>query len=151
MTAIGCGIAHAEGRKAYMNRIRIFTIVIALLIANGAFAQSAPAHNDSGQQGSGRGHAIPTAEEQLKLLSERLELTGDQQAKVKPILQELHDATQKFLQDESMSHDERMDNVRASHYKADRKVREVLNDDQKKKLDQLEQEQHAELHGNVHG
>ena len=50
-----------------------------------------------------------------------------------------------------MSRDERMDNVRASRYKADRQVRKILNDDQKKKLDQLEQEPHPELHGNVNG
>ena len=31
------------------------------------------------------------------------------------------------------------------------RIRDILNDDQKKKLDQLEQEPHPELHGNLHG
>ena len=39
----------------------------------------------------------------------------------------------------------------ASREKADKKIREILNDDQKKKLDQLEQEPHSELHGNLNG
>ena len=38
-------------------------------------------------------------------------------------------------------------NVRACREKADKKMREILDDDQKKKLDELEQETHPELHG----
>lgn len=41
--------------------------------------------------------------------------------------------------------------VRACRYKADRKIREMVNDDQKRKLDQLDQEPHPELHGNLNG
>jgi hypothetical protein len=38
-----------------------------------------------------------------------------------------------------MSREERLGMVRACREKADKKIREILNDDQKKKLDQLEQ------------
>jgi hypothetical protein len=55
------------------------------------------------------------------------------------------------MQDENMSREERLGNVRARRIKADKKIREILNDDQKKKLDQLEQEPHPELHGNLNG
>jgi len=41
--------------------------------------------------------------------------------------------------------------VRPWREKADKRIREILNDDQKKKLDQLEQEPHPELHGNLNG
>ncbi len=50
-----------------------------------------------------------------------------------------------------MSREERLGHVRAWREKADKKIREILNDDQKKKLDQLEQEPHSELHGNLNG
>jgi Skp family chaperone for outer membrane proteins len=90
----------------------------------------------------------PTVQGHLKVLTEKLALTSDQQTKIKPILQELHGATQKLEQDESMSSEERMGKVRASREKADKKIREILNDDQKKKLDQLEHEPHSALHGN---
>jgi Spy/CpxP family protein refolding chaperone len=96
----------------------------------------------------GRGVGVPTVEKHLKVLAEKLDLTVDQQAKIKPILRELHDATQKLMRDESISREERMGNVRVCREKADKKIREILNDDQKKKLDQLEQEPHPELHGN---
>jgi Spy/CpxP family protein refolding chaperone len=92
-----------------------------------------------------------TVEKQLKVLTEKLDLTDDQQAKVQTIVQELHEATQKLVQNESMSRQERLDNVRACRYKADKEIREILNDDQKKKLDQLEQEPHSELHEKLNG
>jgi hypothetical protein len=44
-----------------------------------------------------------------------------------------------------------MGHVRASREKADKKIREILNDDQKKKLDQLEHEPHSGLHGKLNG
>jgi Spy/CpxP family protein refolding chaperone len=97
------------------------------------------------------GSGVPTVEGHLKVLTEKLALTGDQQTKIKPILQELHDATLKAVQDETMSREERLNHVRASREKADKKIREILNDDQKKKLDQLEHEPHSELHGNLNG
>ena len=144
-----------------MKQIRRLTIVVALLFATGTFAQSGQGHDGSTHQGSGEGvsqshgrgagHGMPTVEEQLKVLTEKLSLTGDQQAKVKTILQELHDATQKPMRDESISREERLARVRALREKADKRIRGILNDDQNKKLDQLEQGPHPELHGNVHG
>jgi hypothetical protein len=125
-----------------MNRFRLLTIGTMLMFALPVVAQQTTTKHSDG---------VPTVEGHLKVLTEKLALTGDQQAKIKPILQEMHDATQKSMQDESMSRDERMDNVKASRYKADKKLREILNDDQKKKLDQLEQEPHPELHGNMNG
>jgi Spy/CpxP family protein refolding chaperone len=127
-----------------MNRFRSLALGTMVTFALTAFAQQATT--------AGNAHAVsggvPAVEMHMKLLTAKLDLTGDQQTKVKPILQELQDATQKSMSDESMSRDERLDHVRASRYKADKKIREILNDDQKKKLDQLEQEPHSELHGN---
>ncbi|PYX02558.1 MAG: hypothetical protein DMG86_06740 [Acidobacteria bacterium] len=131
-----------------MNRFRLLAIGTTLMLALTTAAQQAPTSSDA-HGGSGGG--VPTVQEQLKVLTEKLDLTGDQQAKIKPILRELHGAMQKLVQDESMSREQRLGNVRACREKADKKIREILNDDQKKKLDQLEQEPHPELHGNLNG
>jgi len=105
--------------------------------------------DEHGQRGSQSG--VPKAEQQLKVLTEKLDLIGDQQARIKPIIQEMNDATHKIMQDESISHEQRLDNVRPWRERADKEIREILNDDQKKKLDQLEREPHPELHGNLNG
>jgi len=41
--------------------------------------------------------------------------------------------------------------VRPQRYKADESIRAILNDDQKKKLDQYEQGPHSEMHSNLSG
>jgi hypothetical protein len=102
-------------------------------------------------QSQGRDTGLPSVEEQLKVLAEKLSLSADQQAKVKPILKELHDATEKLIQDERLSQEERLEKVRPLRIKADQKIRGFLDDDQKKKLDQYLQGPHGEMHGNLTG
>lgn len=130
-----------------MNRLRLFAAGTMLMFAFTMLAQQATSNND-GQAASGGEHAgVPTAEGQLKFLATKLDLTGEQQEKIKPILQDLHASTVKVVQDQNLSHEERMGKLRDSHYAADRQIRVFLNDDQKRKLDQVEHEPHPELHG----
>ena len=133
-----------------MNRFRLLAIGTILLFALGTTAQQATTSASTKGPSAGE-HGVPTAEGQLTFLSAKLDLTGDQQEKIKPILQELHDATVKLVQDENISREERQSKVGDSRYTADKKIRLILNDDQKKKLDQVEQEPHPELHGDVKG
>jgi hypothetical protein len=93
----------------------------------------------------------PSVEEQLKVLNEKLDLTAGQQAKIKPILQHLHDATENIIQDHTLSHEERLAKVRPERRMADKKMREILSDEQKKKLDQYEKGPHQEMHGTLSG
>jgi len=58
---------------------------------------------------------------------------ADQQPKVKTILQQLHDATQRIMQDKTVSRDQLLDKVRPLRMKANNQLREILSDDQKKK------------------
>jgi Spy/CpxP family protein refolding chaperone len=123
------------------NQIRSLAMGSLLLFALTAVAQQ-PAVAPNG---------VPTVEAQMKLFSDHLELTADQQARVKPILEELHDGTVRLVEDQNLSRDQRLEQVQPLRLNADRKIREVLTGDQKRKLDQLEQEPHAELHGDLHG
>jgi len=129
-----------------MNRIRSFAIGTVLLFALTTVAQQTTTSTSDSAKGE-----VATVEKQLKVLTEKLYLTGNQQAKIKPILQHLHDATVKYMADKSLSHEERLDKVRPLFYEADQKIRAVLNEDQKKKLDQFEKEPHPEMHGNLNG
>lgn len=94
---------------------------------------------------------MPTVEEQLKVLTEKLDLTATQRAKVRPILRKLDDATEKLMQDQRLSREERLAKVRPQRNQADKKIRALLNDDQKKKLDQYVAGPHREMHGGLSG
>jgi hypothetical protein len=136
-----------------MNHFRLLAIGMLLIFALICPAQqtaTAPAGVDKQEHGRAQ-DGVPTVEEHLNILTEKLDLTGDQQARIKPILQDLHDATLKFVGDKTLAADERLAKVRPLRYKADMKIREILNDVQKKRLDQFEQEPHPELHGGVQG
>lgn len=136
-----------------MNRVRLLAIGTMLLFASITVAQQATTSADGPAKTAPAGElaGVPTAEAQLKFLTAKLDLTSEQQAKIKPILQDLHDTTAKLVQDDSMSHDERLTRARDSRYAADKKIRAILNDDQKKRLDQVEQGPHPELHGDLKG
>jgi hypothetical protein len=123
-----------------MNRIRLLAVGTILMFALTTVAQQATPSA-----------GVPTAEGQLKFLVAKLDLSSGQQEKLKPILQELHDATLKLVHDENMSREDRLSKIRDSRFSADKKIRAILNDDQKQKLDQLEHEPHPELHGDLSG
>jgi Spy/CpxP family protein refolding chaperone len=120
-----------------MNLIR--SIALATFFAFSAFsvAQTAATTPDHGRSST---HAGSNADQHMQVLSERLELTADQQAKIRPIVSKFLEARQKVLADASLSDDQRHARIQTMHDKADHQVREFLNNDQKKKLDQLEQE-----------
>lgn len=134
-----------------MNRYRLLMMGTILIFAVTAHARqtttsaNAPAKGVSGGEDAG----LPTVDTQLKVLTEKLNLSGDQQSKIRPILKELHDATEKLAQDKSLSHADRLAKVRPQRYKSDKQIREILSDDQKKKLDAYEHGPHSEMHGNL--
>jgi len=102
-------------------------------------------------KGTAQGVGLPDVGDQLKVLTQKLDLSVDQQPKVKTILQELHDASLRLMQDGNISQDELLSKVRPLRMNADKKIREILTNDQKKKLDLYLQGPHSEMHGNLHG
>src|SRR5690349_13190881 len=133
-----------------MNRIRLLAIGGVLLIAPAMPAQQT-AQTGGPAKGDARTVVLPDVGDQLKVLTQKLALSVDQQSKVKTILQELHDASLKLMQNENISQDELLSKVRPLRMNADKKIREILSDDQKKKLDLYLQGPHSEMHGNLHG
>ena len=133
-----------------MNRIRLLAIGSMLLIAPATLAQQTT-QTGGPAKGAARGVGLPDVGDQLKVLTQKLYLSVDQQPKVKTILQELHDASLRLMQDESKSQDELLSKVRPLRMNADKKIREILTNDQKKKLDLYLQGSHSEMHGNLSG
>jgi len=133
-----------------MNRIRVLAIGSMLLFPPAMLGQqTAPTGEPA--KGAAQGVVLPDVGDQLKVLTRKLDLSVDQQPKVKTILQELHDASLKLLQDESASREELLSKVRPLRMNADKKIREILTNERKKKLDLYLQGPHSEMHGNLHG
>ena len=127
------------------------TLIFALHVPAQQTATAPGSTSKSGQGQPAMQDDLPSADDQLKILTIKLDLTDDQQAKIKPILEDLHDATVKISQDQSLSREDRLAEVRPLRYKAHERILAVLNDEQKKKLEQYMQGSHADMHGNLSG
>jgi hypothetical protein len=124
-----------KNRRSIMKRISLIAMMSISMLATGLGAQD----------------GLPSVEEQLKVLNEKLDLNAGQRAKINPILQHLHDATESVIEDHTLSQEERLAKVRPQRLIADKKMLEILSDEQKKKLDQYEKGPHQETHGTLSG
>ncbi|HLJ86455.1 MAG TPA: hypothetical protein VKZ53_06505 [Candidatus Angelobacter sp.] len=122
-----------------MKSLKNTALLLAMLFALGAFAVQSGAGQGPGQ-GQGPHHRMPSADEQVKDLTQKLNLSADQQTKVKSIVEDIHQQANAVMKDESLSQDDRRSKMRTLHENGMSRVREVLNDDQKKKFDQMRDE-----------
>src|ERR1700760_4327764 len=123
-----------------MKTIRIFTLMAVCALAMAAFAQGNPPPQ-GGPDGGGHRRGMPSVDDQLKNMTQAYNLTTDQQAKVKSILEDTHSQMQKVMQDDStLSREDRMSKMRSIHEAASSRIREVLTDEQKKKYDDMQKE-----------
>jgi len=121
-----------------MNALKKLCLLAVCLLAIGAAAQNPPAQGSGENQGGGR--RMQSVDDQLKNLTEKLNLTTDQQAKIKPVLEDTRSEMTKVMQDDSMSREDKMAKGRSLREASNGKIREVLNDDQKKKFDEMQKE-----------
>jgi periplasmic protein CpxP/Spy len=129
-----------------MKKIQFLTLLAICLFTMAAFAQQ----NPPAKEGEGHKHAgqqMGNVDDHVKELSAKLNLTADQQAKVKTILQDTHQQVQTVMKDESLSKDDKHARMKALHESVQAKVREVLNDDQKPKFDAMMKDMETNMHG----
>ncbi|HEY3930149.1 MAG TPA: hypothetical protein VGL89_17385 [Candidatus Koribacter sp.] len=116
-----------------MNWIRKIAITTMLIFAMAAAAQQMTTK-------------MPSVDEHLKVLSAKLDLTADQQAKIRPILEEIQASAEKVMEDPNLTADARHEKLRALHVKAAKEAREYLSTEQQEKMDAMMQEPHPDAH-----
>jgi len=127
-----------------MNRLCLLAVAAVLMFASGAVAQQPTTSPDAHA-------AVAPVDQHLKMLSEKLGLSTDQEDKARPILQEMHDDSLKIEEDQSLTPEQRHSAMVPVFMKADKAVRAFLTEDQKKKLDEMEAQMHGGAHGDPHG
>jgi protein CpxP len=88
-----------------------------------------------GQAGSG-----PNPEQRLQKLATELNLSDDQKSQLKPILEEEGGKMKALRDDSSLSRQDRMQKMKTIMADTRSKMDPILNDDQKKKLDDMRSE-----------
>lgn len=124
-----------------MKAMRKVLLLVICLLGAAAFAQqnSPPGGGDQPQpQGQRRG--MPSVDDQIKMMTDRLNLTADQQAKIKPILENQRTQAQALMKDDSLSQDDKRAKMRSLRDSTNSKIRDVLTDAQKKQFDEMQQQ-----------
>jgi septal ring factor EnvC (AmiA/AmiB activator) len=143
------GLSFRRGERKPVVATAFLVALLSLCVGPGAaFGQDQPeAPPQSGQQsnqGMGRhmGHRqMPSVDDQLKHLSTKLSLSDDQQAKLKPILEDQRKQMEQIHADASLSREDRFSKMQELRQNADTQIKSVLNEDQQKNFDKMREEQ----------
>jgi hypothetical protein len=89
----------------------------------------------------------PSIDNQVQILAQQLNLSTDQQAKVKSALEDQHTQAMSIIQDQSLQREQKIQKIHALRQSTIDKVRSTLtSDDQKQKFDQMVQAQDQRMH-----
>ena len=136
-----------------MKLIRLLTLLAACLFAIAAGAQQNTPAQDSGEHkhGGQMGPGMRSTDDLMKELTAKLNLTADQQAKVKSILEENHQKMQTTMKDESLSKEDKHAKMKEMHNAVHAQVRDVMTDEQKPKFDAMIKDMENNMHGPAKG
>jgi protein CpxP len=111
--------------------------------AFGQDTQETPPPPPSGQgMGKGMGRRpMESVDEQVKHLTKKLNLSDDQQAKLKPILEDQHKQMEAIHNDSSLSREDRFSKMQALRESSDAQIKGLLNDEQQKNFDKMRADQ----------
>lgn len=98
-------------------------------------AQDNPQSQDGGHRGRGRDGMNPDRE--LERLTQQLGLSSDQQAQIRPILVDRQQKMQALMQNQSLSEQDRHQQMRGIAEASRAGIKAVLTDEQKQKFDAM--------------
>jgi Spy/CpxP family protein refolding chaperone len=130
-----------------MNSKRKFLWFFLVLPAVAMIAASAPAATYQGGGYGGGGRRGPMSpDEQLKRMTKDLDLTADEQAKIKPILVDEQKKMEDLRNDSGGDRQAMRQKMMQIRQDGNDQVRALLDDKQKEKLDKLEQQREDRMH-----
>ena len=123
-----------------MSKSRWSILTILVLSAPGVtFAQTSPQASTPDKHAGMRQKGM-SAEQHLQMLSEKLNLTDDQKAKLKPILQDELQQMKTVREDTSLSEDQRRAKMKSIHESLHEQINAVLTPEQQTKFKEMQQE-----------
>lgn len=116
--------------------------MLAVLVTGLLFGQTsqAPQTSTPQSQGATAQSSAKSPEQHLQMLSEKLDLTNEQKAKLKPILEDQAQQMKAVHDDTSLSPEQKRAKMKAMHESLHDQINAVLTTEQQAKFKQLQQE-----------
>jgi periplasmic protein CpxP/Spy len=132
----------------------VIAIALGGLLAIGA-SSAIYAQDNTGQAPQqtqeGPGHRGMDPARQLEHLTKALSLSSDQQTQIRPILQDRDQKMQALWQNQSISREDRHTQAEAIRQSSDTQIQAVLNDQQKQKYQEMQQQMQEHRRGGMQG
>jgi len=127
-----------QGGRAQKAKTFLLVAGVCIMILLGIkMLSGAPLPQNTGQ----RMHRQWGPDQQLARMTKRLHLTDDQQAQIKPIIEEQHKQMMALRDDTSLSREDRMEKFRQIRKETFKKMHPILNPDQQKELQHMQKMQ----------
>lgn len=118
----------------------LLTVVVNGALAVGLAAASIPARaQDQGTQQTGA-RQMPSPDDVVQRLGEKLNLSDDQKAQIKPIIADRQQKMQALRSDTSMRRRQKARQMKSIFEESDKKIKAILTPDQQKQYAELEQQ-----------
>jgi periplasmic protein CpxP/Spy len=136
-------------KEFYRMKKSLVSALLAVAMACCATALYAQQDNMS-QSGQPQGHHMMSPEQRLQHMTKMLNLTPEQQEKIKPILENQSTQMQSLHQDTSMSRDDKMAKAQQLRQTTDEQIKGILTPEQQQKWSEM-QARHQGNMGEGHG
>lgn len=138
-----------------MKQSRQFILIALCMLATAMWAQQGPPpqggegehHEHMGHGQMGPGHDMMSADQHVQMMSQKLNLTDEQKAKIKPIVEEHLQQRQAIMKDQALTPEQKHSKMEASADAAHSKIEALLNDDQKKQFAEMMKEMRGQGKG----
>ena len=114
--------------------LHCFAVLASLLLASLSVLAQMPGGQQGGQWGQGQ---PPTVDQRMQRMTQALELTGDQQETIKPILEAESAQMQTLRDDPALSQQDRMAKMKEIREHTASQINPILNADQQKKYAEM--------------
>lgn len=118
----------------------LLTVIVNGALAMGLAAVSIPAKAQDQDTQSAGARQMPSPDDVVQKLGEKLNLSDDQQARIKPIIADRQQKLQALRSDTSMRGRQKAREAKSILEDSDRKIKAILTPDQQKQYADLEQQ-----------
>ncbi len=135
-----------EGGRSERVYLVLFALAVLAMVLLGIRVVSSAPFPQAGQQpGWHHGPGPMGPEQELGWLGDKLKLTDDQKAKIKPLIEDEHKQLTALREDSSLSREERQAKFRQIHTSTYDQIRPILTEQQQTTLKQMEEQRQQRM------